>query len=182
MRIADILPRQEQTGSKSLCLSIPTCRHIHSFIAPSIKTNDRTIRPTSPLRYGGFLFNLTDLPKSVIVNAEYREEALMRTHRKMFVVSLIAIAVALCAVTTAPTIARAQSQARVVTRNIITGTLVRGPAMNFDKALATAISTATSRESVSCWLETKHHWFNPFRAPRIPIVHSRRIEQPAARR
>lgn len=99
----------------------------------------------------------------------------MRTYRKMLVASIIVAAAAICAVAIAPTTARAQGQARVVTRNIITGTLGKSPVMGFDKALAIAISNATSQEPVSCWLETRRHWSNPFRVHRIPIVHSRRI-------
>jgi hypothetical protein len=98
----------------------------------------------------------------------------------MLFAAIIVIVAALCAVAAAPAIACAQGKTRVITKNVITGALTKSPVMAFDKAMARGIAIATSPQPVSCWLETKHHWFS-FRGRRTPIVSSRRMSQPTAR-
>jgi hypothetical protein len=104
----------------------------------------------------------------------------MPRHYRILFVSIVLTTAVICAVVAAPTIARAQGQARLVTRNIITGTLEKSSVMNFDKALAVAMDTCIGREPVSCWLETRRHWFSPFHSHRIPIVHVRHIANTTA--
>lgn len=93
----------------------------------------------------------------------------MRTYRK-FLVLIVLAAVAACVAAAAPPTADAQNKARVVTRNLATGIIETSPWMDYDRALRLVFDKAGQEQSLTCWLEPKHHWFNPFHLKGAPLV------------